>query len=159
MILSQVIKALLTSITSLQCEVHGASLLLAVRSCFHIHLMSKNLSIKTSAKAALTQMVNVVNQRMEVHDVGKSSLVGEILDSESDDPREEGDEVNTNVPLSTLSESFNSIYQKDAYLLFRALCKLSMKGSGDDSSNYNDNILIQNKYVSTFILITLCLLY
>lgn len=64
----QVIKVLLTAITSLHCEVHESSLLLAVRACFHIHLISKNNVNKTTAKAALTQMLSVVNQRMELND-------------------------------------------------------------------------------------------
>ena len=55
--------------TSPQCEVHEASLLLAVRACFHIHLMSKNQVNKTTAKAALTQMLSIVNQRMENFEV------------------------------------------------------------------------------------------
>ena len=54
--------------TSSHCEVHEASLLLAVRACFHIHLISKNQVNKTTAKAALTQMLSVVNQRMENFD-------------------------------------------------------------------------------------------
>ena len=58
-------KALLTAVTSIHCEVHEASLLLAVRSCFHIHLITKNVVNKTTAKAALTQMLSVINQRME----------------------------------------------------------------------------------------------
>jgi brefeldin A-inhibited guanine nucleotide-exchange protein len=61
----QVVKALLTAVTSQHCEVHEASLLLAVRSCFHIHLITKNVVNKTTAKAALTQMLSVINQRME----------------------------------------------------------------------------------------------
>lgn len=64
----QVIKALLTAITSIQCQVHEASLLLSVRACFHIHLISKNPVNKTTAKAALTQMLSVVNQRMEMYE-------------------------------------------------------------------------------------------
>jgi brefeldin A-inhibited guanine nucleotide-exchange protein len=65
----QVVKALLTAVTSQQCEVHEASLLLAVRSCFHIHLITKNVVNKTTAKAALTQMLSVINQRMEKFEV------------------------------------------------------------------------------------------
>jgi hypothetical protein len=137
----QVIKALLTSITSLQCEVHGASLLLAVRSCFHIHLMTKNQAIKTTAKAALTQMVNVVNQRMEVNDKGITT----VPTAAPDETVRVGDVGDEMLDHSTSSETFSSIYQKDAYLLFRALCKLSMKGSSDDAVGYNDNILLQNK--------------
>ena len=63
----KVIKVLLTAVTSSQCEVHEAALLMAVRSCFHIHLISKNPINKTTAKAALTQILSVINQRMEVH--------------------------------------------------------------------------------------------
>ena len=64
----KVMKALLTAVTSTHCEVHEGSLLLAVRACFHIHLISKNQVNKTTAKAALTQMLSVINQRMESHD-------------------------------------------------------------------------------------------
>lgn len=63
----QVIKVLLTAVTSSHCEVHEGNLLLAVRSCFHIHLISKNQVNKTTAKAALTHMLSVINQRMEVY--------------------------------------------------------------------------------------------
>jgi hypothetical protein len=65
----QVIKALLTAVTSVQCEVHEASLLLAIRTCFNIHLMSKNSVNKGTAKAALTQMLSAINQRMEKVDI------------------------------------------------------------------------------------------
>jgi hypothetical protein len=48
---------------------------------------------------------------------------------------------------SSGSSSFPSSYHKDAYLLFRALCKLSMKGLSEESSNSqaNDPIALQNK--------------
>lgn len=42
--------------------------------------------------------------------------------------------------------SFPTIYHKDLYLLFRALCKLSMKGiSEESSSGQNEAIAVQNK--------------
>lgn len=44
-----------------------------------------------------------------------------------------------------LGEGIENIYQKDAYLLFRALCKLSMKGVADDTATSNDAIIHQNK--------------
>ncbi len=53
------------AVTSPYCQVHESSLLLAVRSCFHIHLISKNQINKTTAKASLVQMLSVVFQRME----------------------------------------------------------------------------------------------
>jgi brefeldin A-inhibited guanine nucleotide-exchange protein len=44
------------------------------------------------------------------------------------------------------SLTFPSILHKDAFLIFRALCKLSMKGLHEDSNNqYGDQIALQNK--------------
>jgi hypothetical protein len=103
--------------------------------------MTKNQAIKTTAKAALTQMVNVVNQRMEVNDKGITT----VPTAAPDETVRVGDVGDEMLDHSTSSETFSSIYQKDAYLLFRALCKLSMKGSSDDAVGYNDNILLQNK--------------
>ena len=62
----QAIKVLLTAITSSHCEVHEATLLLAIQACFHIHLVSKNPVNRVTAKAALTQMVSNTVARMEV---------------------------------------------------------------------------------------------
>jgi len=59
----QVIKALLTAVTSATCKVHAQSLLLAVRACYHIFLTSRNMVNQTTAKATLTQMLNIVFQR------------------------------------------------------------------------------------------------
>ncbi len=61
----QVIKALVTAISSNLCQVHGESLLFAVRACYNIYLVSKYHVNKTTAKAGLTQMMNIVFQRME----------------------------------------------------------------------------------------------
>ena len=56
---------------------------------------------------------------------------------------------------SSSSSSFSSIYQKDCYLLFRALCKLSMKGQSDDRNN--DSIALQNKSVTVDLLLIIIL--
>lgn len=62
----QMIRALLTAVTSQSCAVHGNSLMLAVRACFVIHRDTKNLTNQRTAQASLTQMLNVVTQRMEL---------------------------------------------------------------------------------------------
>ena len=49
------------------------ALLLAVRTCYNINLMSRSEVNQTTAKASLTQMLNVVFQRME-----SDSLVVEV---------------------------------------------------------------------------------
>ncbi len=79
----QVVKVILTAVTSPNCYVHEGSLLLAVRSCFHIHLMSKSPVNKTTAKAALTQMISIVNQRMEIQDgllKSKSEMINQCVE-------------------------------------------------------------------------------
>lgn len=61
----QIIKALLTGVSSVKCDVHGKGLRLAVKTCFNIHLVSKSQVNQTTAKATLTQMLNIIFQRME----------------------------------------------------------------------------------------------
>ncbi len=199
------IKALLVAVTSANCEVHEASLLLAVRACFHIHLISKNQVNKTTAKAALTQMLSVVNQRMESFDArAKAETEATLSEIEAVGVGEfayaevvrGADETSSETARRTVAETegqscinsrtaagvdgasapegmiaeehtqirdqgsrdkesigagmaFPSILHKDAFLIFRALCKLSMKGlhESDDSGTPSDPIALQNKLV------------
>ncbi|KAI4886422.1 hypothetical protein NFI96_015350 [Prochilodus magdalenae] len=61
----QIIKVLLTAVTSPHIEIHEGTILLAVRTCYNIYLASRNLINQTTAKATLTQMLNVIFTRME----------------------------------------------------------------------------------------------
>ncbi|XP_075679751.1 ADP ribosylation factor guanine nucleotide exchange factor Sec71 [Dermatophagoides pteronyssinus] len=211
----QIIKALLTIVTSQSCPVHEQSILLVIRTCYNIYLSSKKLVNQTTAKAALTQMLNVIFSRME--SISSSSATsttssfgnsGEIshqnnncdnnsLDTNPESSNElfdiyyqiseqnpsnsikslvddvvttvckysDGDSISlqsnrtqisslsisnnnnssslkslnnqnlTNISSfetsfetnDTIHLSFENLYQKDAYLIFRSLCKLSMK--------------------------------
>ncbi|XP_058817633.1 brefeldin A-inhibited guanine nucleotide-exchange protein 1 [Topomyia yanbarensis] len=199
----QIIKALLTVVTSQYVEVHEGTVLQGVRTCYDIYLSSKNLINQTTARATLTQMLNVIFTRMEnqayeylangamVPVVGSASagqedaavntavevseekhpdydmvraIVDEMVDnviaaaatseevcrnanSEGDIdtssiggvsiggtdsasiarvPSQESMEV-TSENDSIVTAKFTHILQKDAFLVFRALCKLSMK--------------------------------
>lgn len=51
--------------TSQHIEIHEGTVLQAVRTCYNIYLASKNLINQTTAKATLTQMLNVIFARME----------------------------------------------------------------------------------------------
>lgn len=169
------------TITSLHCAVHEASLLLAVRACFHIHLISKNLINKTTAKAALTQIISVTNQRMESNDAlrqaaeaaaglatgDNSAEASGVAPTDSAVDQSNGEAVTataasiasptaasngtttsatTTTSTTGASLVFSSVYHKDAYLLFRALCKLSMKGLSDETQYaHSDAIPLQNK--------------
>uniref|UniRef100_A0AAQ5XA14 SEC7 domain-containing protein n=1 Tax=Amphiprion ocellaris TaxID=80972 RepID=A0AAQ5XA14_AMPOC len=190
----QIIKALLTAVTSQHIEIHEGTVLQAVRTCYNIYLASKNLINQTTAKATLTQMLNVIFARMEnqavcstfwKHSVYQNQPVystlhvlvtqkesgrvsklymccsdaaaqqhaqaGEEEDEETPNYEEKAQEivqsilqevVNTVAGGETFSESgaapgqppgakFSHILQKDAFLVFRSLCKLSMKPLSD----------------------------
>lgn len=70
----QIIKALLTAVTSNSCEVHEGTLLQAVRTCYNIYLASRNLINQTTAKATLSQMISVIFQRMEAQAAAEEEL-------------------------------------------------------------------------------------
>ncbi|KAJ3010196.1 Brefeldin A-inhibited guanine nucleotide-exchange protein 1 [Thoreauomyces humboldtii] len=61
----QVLKVLLTAVTSTACEVHQVSLLKVIQTCFNIHLNARTQVNQMTAKASLTQMVNLIFSRME----------------------------------------------------------------------------------------------
>ncbi|XP_071512604.1 brefeldin A-inhibited guanine nucleotide-exchange protein 1 isoform X2 [Panulirus ornatus] len=61
----QIIKALLTVITSQSVSVHEGTVLVAVRTCYNIFLASRDMNNQVTAKAALTQMINLIFTRME----------------------------------------------------------------------------------------------
>ncbi|XP_055548277.1 brefeldin A-inhibited guanine nucleotide-exchange protein 1 [Wyeomyia smithii] len=199
----QIIKALLTVVTSQYVEVHEGTVLQGVRTCYDIYLSSKNLINQTTARATLTQMLNVIFTRMEnqayeylangsmvvstmaavspaaptgpeempvveekhpdydmvrviveeivdnviaiaaeetgkqvpVHaegDVVETGSIGGISNGGMDStsmarvPSQESMEV-TSENDSIVTAKFTHILQKDAFLVFRALCKLSMK--------------------------------
>ncbi|KAK3864360.1 hypothetical protein Pcinc_029955 [Petrolisthes cinctipes] len=61
----QIIKALLTVTTSQYVSVHEGTVLVAVRTCYNIFLASRDMNNQVTAKAALTQMINIIFTRME----------------------------------------------------------------------------------------------
>jgi brefeldin A-inhibited guanine nucleotide-exchange protein len=172
---------------------------LAVRSCFHIHLITKNLANKTAAKAALTQILSIIFFKMESFDarakmeteaalaslekdkrsvlLAQSSLFTDSLTLRSTKllvpcgqamyPQVYGalgykpsggvatPFAGFNSSAATIGHVFPSILHKDAFLIFRALCKLSMKSSTSENGSTIDPLALQNKY--TLPLVLLCL--
>ncbi|ULU14362.1 hypothetical protein L3Y34_016702 [Caenorhabditis briggsae] len=151
-VLLQLIKAVLAVVLSKHCQVHGASLILAVRTCFNIYLTSKNHVNQATAKATLTQVISTVFGRMEMFGNIKDDetvvrevvemLVATTVSNEATDETSEGG--GTHRPAgSTIGESeaplddqftFQNSYQKDAFLVFRALCILAQKEEGGPSN-------------------------
>ncbi|KYM83713.1 Brefeldin A-inhibited guanine nucleotide-exchange protein 1 [Atta colombica] len=145
----QIIKALLTVMTSQHVEVHEGTVLLTIRTVYNVYLASRNLVNQTTARATLTQMINVIFARMEtqaeedniridgehqqeipiiVNGETETELSSENVpvNLENGSPEDNGDETvaeNDNM----VTAKFTHVLQKDAFLVFRALCKLSMK--------------------------------
>lgn len=61
----QVLKCLLTAVSSKTFRVHGKALLRVVRTCYNIFLGSKSEVNQSTAKASLTQMLTIVFHRLE----------------------------------------------------------------------------------------------
>uniref|UniRef100_A0A8C4RZ39 ARF guanine nucleotide exchange factor 1 n=1 Tax=Erpetoichthys calabaricus TaxID=27687 RepID=A0A8C4RZ39_ERPCA len=183
----QIIKALLTAVTSQQIEIHEGTVLQAVRTCYNIYLASKNLINQTTAKATLTQMLNVIFARMENQQMEKErhrqqhlqhspvsqhepdspqlrqlkeqsgkqlpqdqngeadhhtnevdkSIQGDIEPENGldlctiENEQTEADQATAAAERPSPGAKFSHILQKDAFLVFRSLCKLSMKPLSD----------------------------
>ncbi|KAG9443870.1 hypothetical protein H6P81_015210 [Aristolochia fimbriata] len=61
----QVLKVLLTAVSSTKFRVHGEPLLGVIRICYNIALNSKSPINQATSKAMLTQMISIVFRRME----------------------------------------------------------------------------------------------
>lgn len=157
----QIIKALLTAVTSSTCGVHEGSLMKAIKTCYNIYLASKNLVNQTTAKATLTQMLSVIFQRLESSAKAPQDKKKKEDGSNPSSPVPEGDKdesdkiadkseangaetANADAPAVTPAAPaaavedgdvddatelarFGHVYRKDAFLVFRSMCKLSMK--------------------------------
>ncbi|XP_024084043.1 brefeldin A-inhibited guanine nucleotide-exchange protein 1 isoform X3 [Cimex lectularius] len=181
----QIIKAVLTVSTSQHVEIHEGTVLLSIKTLYSIYIGSKNLINQTTARATLTQAINVIFARMEaqaVEEVEKlrevppeeseptsAEVVTQILNSivdnlpildnqdkqaNTEEPEPAHNHIQSNslnrVPSQVSEDSmdvgevitagvgadgdnnkiqahFTHILQKDAFLVFRTLCKLSMK--------------------------------
>lgn len=203
-------------------------LLQAVRTCYDIYLSSKNLINQTTARATLTQMLNVIFTRMEsqayetttttaspttiselsvvttpangtttdsvdvpidetVEKLGDETtedivkhVLNQIIDdaitivesrrnkNDNDDNKSQSSEVASSIPRIPSQESmevhsendnivtakFTHILQKDAFLVFRALCKLSMKPLPDGMPDPKSHEL-RSKVLSLHLLLSI----
>uniref|UniRef100_A0A674C218 ARF guanine nucleotide exchange factor 2 n=1 Tax=Salmo trutta TaxID=8032 RepID=A0A674C218_SALTR len=208
----QIVKALLTAVTSPHIEIHEGTVLLTVRTCYNIYLASRNLINQTTAKATLTQMVNVIFTHMETQaaieaqekdrqclpqqnpspspgqmsggsprsdctpdpngtpspaastpDLNTINGQPEECQTEEDvaateDNREETTPPGIGLDLESMQGGqnavrFSHILQKDAFLVFRSLCKLSMKPLADGPPDPKSHEL-RSKVVSLQLLLS-----
>ncbi|KAK9368666.1 hypothetical protein V1509DRAFT_592614 [Lipomyces kononenkoae] len=177
----QIIKALLAAVLNEKLLVHGAALLKAIRQTYNIFILSRSNANQAIAQATLTQMVNVVFDRVkrriktetveeeesefieipvqsdfndrELPDDNESSDQATLSDEKKDatESATEGEEkvLVDQAPTKITLESFENkksfdeeripdtanngprdegeLFVRDAFLVFRAMCKLSVK--------------------------------
>lgn len=147
----QVVRALMHSILLMPC--HGASLLKAVRQIYNVFIFSLSARNQAVAQGILTQVIGSIFQRVESmkrkrnksNSVARLSMVSfskEELDLPNDsinvseekltllrlenmnDSRFDSDRVKE---ANMATDSDEDLAVKDAFLVFRAMCKLSVK--------------------------------
>ncbi|KAF6004019.1 ADP-ribosylation factor guanine nucleotide-exchange factor [Cyanidiococcus yangmingshanensis] len=167
-------QVLLASATSTLFGLHQTILLAAVRTLYNIYLSSKASATQTTARAAIIQVVNVVfgplrnapipaetifvSDALEptatlagaalVHQAhrrqreGPTNEAGETTDS----PRSQSSTNTGTKPLLDLEPIEQC--QKDAYLLFRALCKLASKRISENSSLPTESLPVRSRLLA-----------
>ncbi|ETV71030.1 hypothetical protein H257_13747 [Aphanomyces astaci] len=178
----QVLKAVLTAATSTTCAVHEHSLLKSIRASFHIYLVSKSVINQTVAKGSLQRMIASTFQRMETAAAEPSTASTTTSTTTSTPPSTQASTsmypsvqhlfqlkfvsrpLQTHGVLPDTSTSFPSIWHKDAYLVFRALCRISMRFvvddaigdiASDDLPQGDDPYALQSKMISLDLLLAI----
>lgn len=165
----QIIKALLTAVSSSTSGVHNRSLLATVRCCYDIYLNSRNDIIVTTTKACLTQILHAVFQQMEISAPDESEEEEEENEDKTLQQKEateqKVDEENlfdtkgkagpppvppppSQRPQSLPRMNFPSKAHEDAYLLFQALCDMAMKSYLSDNGSSVDTFKLKRKILS-----------
>ena len=146
----QILKACLAAATMPACELHGAALLNAVRTCFSILLMEEAPVNENTAKGTLRQILQHVFKRYEVECAGRAPAVSSVpspsSSSSSSSSASEAaaattmeevardlvsDIVDSVVDAKTKSSSPSpseeeDVAYNDCLQLFRALCKMAV---------------------------------
>ncbi|KAI8612736.1 hypothetical protein BC830DRAFT_1135388 [Chytriomyces sp. MP71] len=105
----QVLKVLLTAVTSTSTtQVHAASLLKSVQTCFNVYMVARHPSNAVTAKAALTQMVHAVFSRMEryaeIVKAHNANAVTDMTDHDEGNTKMTAEDENS-APIGPTSES------------------------------------------------------
>lgn len=149
----QIVKALLACVLSPSIRVHQSALLRAVRTVYNIFLMSRTASHQAIAQGSLAQMVNYVFSRVPRHN-GEAPPVPESAEPvtleilENRRSFEGANERDDGTQIAPTSIDAPDLLVKDAFLVLRALCKLSMKPLGSESERDLRSHAMRSKLLS-----------
>lgn len=127
----------------------GTHLLQAIRVCYHVYLNTGSTPNKTTAKAALQQIVTSVFVRLE-RAIERVDVEEKVSSVSEENAKEKSNDENEKKGLKSSKSSgaaaFATQDHRDSYLVLRSLCKLSMQtrthdgqnatGRSGDASNY-----------------------
>eukprot|EP00158_Paraphelidium_tribonemae_P009551 Partr_v1_DN28897_c2_g1_i1_m34057 len=112
-------------------SVHDALLLMIVRTAYNIFLLSKKGRHHSVAQSILSQMILLIFGRIALPTVASANSLEMPVQSSYSLCRSIVDGIISSIPLSgdssTLSSKQAEPYLRDGYLVFRALCRLSLK--------------------------------
>lgn len=129
----QVIRALMHCILVMQC--HGATLLKAVRQIYNVFVFSLTPQNQAVAQALLTQVINEIYRRLE-DDAPRYAASASRVDLEIPQGQvtlETMNQLNSLREVDVVDANDEFVAVKDAYLIFRAMCKISVKLIEGDS--------------------------
>lgn len=167
----QVVRALMHSI--LLMPTHGASLLKAVRQIYNVFIFSLTPRNQAVAQGILTQVIGAIFQRVQESLANKSRMSesSSNLNLKLEDSPSEGTEPQKKLTLAALennssldlervkeanlaSENDEDLAVKDAFLIFRAMCKLSIKDLDTDNVDMKSHS-VRSKLLSLHIIHTI----
>ncbi|KAJ3922763.1 hypothetical protein F5877DRAFT_33031 [Lentinula edodes] len=170
----QIVKALLSLVLSPTVLVHHSSLLKAVRTVYNVFLLSTDPVNQMVAQGGLTQMVHHVFTRCRIGDYPPSIDSATLSRSPSQtsfaspkhlpftipSPRTPTAINGRNTPDSytkdnaSASTATKDMFVKDAFLVLRALCKLTMKPLNNESERDVKSHAMRSKLLSLHLVLT-----
>ena len=133
----QIVKALLACVLSAGLRVHQTSLLRSVRTVYNVFLISRTPVHQGISQGALDQMVSYVFQRMPLGDAAAEAASDTHANTEPITLQmlESRHSLEAGEREDTAGEPIDApdLLVKDAFLVLRALCKLTMKPLSTES--------------------------
>lgn len=165
----QIIKALLSAVLDEQegTMIHQSPLLKAIRQTYNIFLLSRSVPTQSIAQGTLEQMVHAVFGRVRLAESQNASAVdltastAEVANGEekvtldSFARRQSFDRIPDGNNDSELVLTQDEILVKDAFLIFRSMCKLSTKSLPVDSVNDLKSHMVRSKLLSLHMISTI----
>ena len=157
----QIVKALLACVLSTSIRVHQSSLLHAVRTVYNVFLVSRTPATQAIAQGSLSQMITYVFSR--VPRKGKAAAAAEEPEKDTEPvtlqmmenrTSFEGGVERDEVLAAPAAMDAPDLLVKDAFLVLRALCKLSMKPLGAESERDMRSQAMRSKLLSLHMIYT-----